>query len=68
MDSKETTLTETLPSVKTKKHVVEAHIWVRFLATVSTLAASCIILTAKQSINLFGIAFYAKYSYSTAFK
>ncbi|KAM7483488.1 hypothetical protein LguiB_008071 [Lonicera macranthoides] len=67
MASKETALTEIPPIVK-HAHAVEAHIWVRFLAAVSTLAASCIILTAKQSINLFGVAFYAKYSYSSVFK
>ncbi|EXB54908.1 hypothetical protein L484_008838 [Morus notabilis] len=56
------------PPQKTQNLFFGAQICLRILAVASTLAATWIILTSKQSIEIIGITFEARYSYSPAFK
>ena len=59
---------ETNPPPKFQKAFLGAQICLRILVTASTLAATWIIITSKQSTQIIGITFDARYSYSPAFK
>ncbi|KAK6148024.1 hypothetical protein DH2020_018936 [Rehmannia glutinosa] len=54
--------------LKTQKIFFVAQITLRILATATTLAATWIMLTTKQTQLVFGIQVDARYSYSPAFK
>ncbi|GMN56565.1 hypothetical protein TIFTF001_025682 [Ficus carica] len=53
---------------KTQNLFLGAQICLRILAIASTLTATWIVLTSKQSIEIIGMTFTARYSYSPAFK
>ncbi|XP_004138247.1 CASP-like protein 1F2 [Cucumis sativus] len=56
------------PTAITNLHLCYSQIILRVLAIASTLAATWIILTAKQSVLIFGIPFDARYNDSSAFQ
>ncbi|PRQ16889.1 putative casparian strip membrane protein [Rosa chinensis] len=56
------------PPVRTQKLFLGAQICLRTVAMATTLAATWIMITSKQSTEIVGIAFDARYSYSSAFK
>ncbi|KAF8378052.1 hypothetical protein HHK36_029386 [Tetracentron sinense] len=56
------------PPRKSQKLFFIAQISLRILAVVATFAATWIMVTSKQSKEIFGIKFAAKYSYSSAFQ
>ncbi|KAK9926570.1 hypothetical protein M0R45_023791 [Rubus argutus] len=56
------------PPVKTQKLFLGAQICLRAFVMAATLAATWIMVTSKQSTVIVGIAFDARYSYSSAFK
>ncbi|GMJ13990.1 CASP-like protein 1F1 [Hibiscus trionum] len=53
---------------KTDKIVFAVQIFFRIAATGTALAAACVIFNAKQTVDVMGMSFDAKYSYSPAFK
>ncbi|CAI9757327.1 unnamed protein product [Fraxinus pennsylvanica] len=53
---------------KTDKLSFASQILLRVLATGGTLAAAWLVLTSKQTVEVFGIVVDARYSYSSAFK
>ncbi|KAF3438513.1 hypothetical protein FNV43_RR21275 [Rhamnella rubrinervis] len=59
---------QTNPPLKIQKVFLGAQICLRILVTASTLAATWIIITSKQSTQIIGMTFDVRYSYSTAFK
>ncbi|KAL6177677.1 hypothetical protein ACLB2K_049202 [Fragaria x ananassa] len=56
------------PVMKSQKLLLGAQICLRTFAMATTLAATWIIITSKQSTEIVGITFDARYSYSSAFK
>ncbi|KAH7528172.1 CASP-like protein 1F1 [Ziziphus jujuba] len=56
------------PPLKTEKIFLGFQICVRILATASTLVATWMVLTSKQSTEIIGMKFDARYSYSPAYK
>ncbi|KAF5476497.1 hypothetical protein F2P56_003247 [Juglans regia] len=56
------------PALKTQKIVLGAQICLRILAIATSLAATWVMLTSKQSEEIIGITFYARYSYSSSMK
>ncbi|KAK8499884.1 hypothetical protein V6N13_060943 [Hibiscus sabdariffa] len=56
------------PCPKTDKLAFAVQIFFRIAATGTTLAAACVIFNAKQTVDVMGMSFDAKYSYSSAFK
>ncbi|KAG7951348.1 hypothetical protein I3843_12G002300 [Carya illinoinensis] len=67
MDSVEAKFSQN-PHPKTQKIVLGIQICSRIFAIVTTMAAPCIIFTSKQSTEIIGITFDARYSYSSTFK
>ncbi|KAL1829161.1 hypothetical protein ACET3Z_007573 [Daucus carota] len=55
-------------AVKVEKFARAAQISLRFLAMAATLAASCIVLTSKETVLIYGITADVKYSYSPSYK
>ena len=55
-------------AVKVEKFTRAAQISLRFLAMAATLAASCIVLTSKETVLIYGITADVKYSYSPSYK
>ncbi|CAA3003194.1 CASP 1F2 [Olea europaea subsp. europaea] len=53
---------------KTHKLSFASQILLRVLATGGSLAATWLVLTSKQTVEVFGIVVDARYSYSSAFK
>ncbi|XP_012842761.1 PREDICTED: CASP-like protein 1F2 isoform X2 [Erythranthe guttata] len=58
----------TIRILKTHKSFILTQISLRFLAAASTLAATWITFTSKQTTLVFGIQIDARYSYSPTFK
>ncbi|KAL7139652.1 hypothetical protein ABFS83_09G067400 [Erythranthe nasuta] len=58
----------TIRILKTHKSFILTQISLRFLAAASTLAATWITFTTKQTTLVFGIQIDARYSYSPTFK
>ncbi|XP_031277347.1 CASP-like protein 1F1 [Pistacia vera] len=56
------------PPLKTQRIFHLAQIFLRLLAIGTALAATSVMVTAKQSVVVFGTPFDARYSYSPAFK
>ncbi|KAK8684423.1 hypothetical protein V6N13_040452 [Hibiscus sabdariffa] len=56
------------PCPKTDKLAFAVQIFFRTAAIGTTLAAACVIFNAKQTVDVMGMSFVAKYSYSSAFK
>ncbi|KAF8390710.1 hypothetical protein HHK36_025237 [Tetracentron sinense] len=56
------------PPRRSHKIFVTAQISLRILAIAATLVATWVMVTSKQSMEVFGIKIDAKYSYSSAFK
>ncbi|KAH7578527.1 hypothetical protein ACOSP7_000163 [Xanthoceras sorbifolium] len=60
--------TEAANPMKTQKLFHLAQICLRISAIATTLAATSVMVTSRQSIAIFGTTFDARYSYSSAFK
>ncbi|KAB1217513.1 hypothetical protein CJ030_MR4G028394 [Morella rubra] len=56
------------PPAKTQKIVLRTQICLRILAIGTALASACVILTSKQSMEIVGITFTARYSDSPTTK
>ncbi|KAI7989745.1 CASP-like protein 1F1 [Camellia lanceoleosa] len=56
------------PTLNTSTSSLKTQICLKFLATVSSLPALCIIFTSKQTIMLYGLQIDAKYSDDSSFK
>ena len=56
------------PPLKTHKLVLHAQICLRIVAIATALASTWVMITAKQTILVFGWQIDARYSYSSAFK
>ncbi|XVE56511.1 hypothetical protein DITRI_Ditri04bG0016600 [Diplodiscus trichospermus] len=56
------------PPLKTHKLVLGAQICLRIVAIATALAATWVIVTSKQTVVVFGLQFYARYSYSSALR
>lgn len=56
------------PRLKTQKIVLGAQIGLRILVIATALAATWVMLTCRQSTEIIGITFDARYSYSSTFK
>lgn len=55
-------------AVKVQKFTKAAQISLRFMAMAVTIAASCIVLSTKETVSIYGITADAKYSYSPTYK
>ncbi|XP_038709927.1 CASP-like protein 1F1 [Tripterygium wilfordii] len=56
------------PTMKTQKIQNGAQVCLRILTIATTLAATWLVFTDKQTIEIFGLKMDARYSYSPAFK
>ncbi|XVF08631.1 hypothetical protein REPUB_Repub07fG0019500 [Reevesia pubescens] len=56
------------PTLKTHQLVVGAQIFLRIVAIATAFAATCVMVTSKETVVVFGLTFDARYSYSSAFK
>ncbi|GMQ04623.1 hypothetical protein CsSME_00049978 [Camellia sinensis var. sinensis] len=56
------------PTLNTSTPSLKTQICLKFLATMSSLSALCIIFTSKQNIMLYGLQIDAKYSDDSSFK
>lgn len=56
------------PPLKAQRIFHLAQIFLRLFAIGTSLAATCAMASAKQSVVVFGTSFEARYSYSSAFK
>ncbi|XP_034672618.1 CASP-like protein 1F1 [Vitis riparia] len=56
------------PPLGTHKLFLGAHICLRILTVTATLTAAWMMITSKQTVEVYGIQVEAKYSYSSAFK
>ncbi|KAF5935773.1 hypothetical protein HYC85_026902 [Camellia sinensis] len=56
------------PTLNTSTPSLKTQICLKFLATMSSLSALCIIFTSKQTIMLYGLQIDAKYSDDSSFK
>lgn len=55
-------------NLKKQKYSLVAQILLRTLTIVGTITATCVMVSAKQTTEVFGMKLDARYSYSSAFK
>ncbi|MFQ6632683.1 hypothetical protein Gotur_008401 [Gossypium turneri] len=67
MEIKEANVRAKAPN-KTDKFVLATQICLRIAATATAMAAAWVIFTANQTVEVLGMSFDARYSYSPAFK
>ncbi len=56
------------PPLKTQRLVLGAQICLRILTIVTTLAATWVVMTSRESAVIIGMTFEARYSYSPTIK